>query len=191
MTWWQNEPMNQQPWNKHNLSELLRSPNQKGKCKHWYSCHSSSDIARRVNMNLNARINNIKIQLSTNCMPDSWEEHVPLWRHQMEIFSTLLALCAGNSSVNSPHKGQWRGALMFSLMCVWTNSWSNNGYAGDLRRHHVHYEVTVILLRVSAILEVLQTAQYISLDNWTRQLLSHSSVSIIPVLCKKLTIIYL
>ena len=37
------------------------------------------------------------------------------WRHQMETFSALLALCAGNSPVpvNSPHKGQWRGALMF------------------------------------------------------------------------------
>ena len=37
------------------------------------------------------------------------------WRHQMETFSALLALCAGNSSVpvNSLHKGQWRGALIF------------------------------------------------------------------------------
>ena len=25
------------------------------------------------------------------------------------------------SPVNSPHKGQWRGALMFSLICVWIN----------------------------------------------------------------------
>ena len=33
------------------------------------------------------------------------------WRHQMETFSALLAICAGNS----PHKGQWRGALMFFL----------------------------------------------------------------------------
>ena len=40
------------------------------------------------------------------------------WRHQMETFSALLALCAGNSPVpvNSQHKGQWRGALMFSLI---------------------------------------------------------------------------
>ena len=29
------------------------------------------------------------------------------------------------SPVNSPHKGQWRGALMFSLICVWINSWIN------------------------------------------------------------------
>ena len=33
----------------------------------------------------------------------------------------------------SPHKGQWRGALTFSLICAWTNSWVNNRDAGDLR----------------------------------------------------------
>ena len=27
------------------------------------------------------------------------------------------------SPVTSPHKGQWRGALMFSLICDWINSW--------------------------------------------------------------------
>ena len=30
------------------------------------------------------------------------------------------------SSVNSPHTNQWRGALMFSSICVWTNGWVNN-----------------------------------------------------------------
>ena len=39
------------------------------------------------------------------------------------------------SLVNSPHKGQWRGALMFSLICVWINGWVNNREAGDLRRY--------------------------------------------------------
>ena len=29
------------------------------------------------------------------------------------------------SLVNSPHKGQWRGALMFSLNCAWINGWVN------------------------------------------------------------------
>ena len=28
--------------------------------------------------------------------------------------------------VNSPHKGQRRGALMFSLICTWINAWVNN-----------------------------------------------------------------
>ena len=27
---------------------------------------------------------------------------------------------------NSLHKGQWHGALMFSLICVWINAWENN-----------------------------------------------------------------
>ena len=69
-----------------------------------------------------------------------------MWRHQMETFSALLAICAGNSPVpvNSPHKGQWHGAFMFSLICVWINGWVNNREAGDLRRHRAHYDVTVM-----------------------------------------------
>ena len=46
--------------------------------------------------------------------------------------------------VNSPHKGQGRGALMFSLICAWINDWVNNREAGDLRRHRNHYDVNVI-----------------------------------------------
>ena len=47
------------------------------------------------------------------------------------------------SPVNSPHKGQGRGALIFSLTCVWINGWVNNREAGDLRRYLAHYDVTV------------------------------------------------
>ena len=46
--------------------------------------------------------------------------------------------------VNSPHKGQWRGALIFSLISAWINGWVNNPEAGDLRRHHAHYDVIVM-----------------------------------------------
>ena len=46
--------------------------------------------------------------------------------------------------VNSPHKGQWRGALMFSLFCVWINDWVNNREASDLRRYLVHYDVSAM-----------------------------------------------
>ena len=62
--------------------------------------------------------------------------------------SASLAICAGNSPVpvNSPHKGQWRGALMFSLICVWINGWVNNREAGDLRRYRVHYDVIVMII---------------------------------------------
>ena len=75
----------------------------------------------------------------------------PWWRHQMETFSALLAICAGirRSPVNSPHKGQWRGMLVFSLICVWINGWVNNREAGDWRRYRAHYDVTVMLRRTS------------------------------------------
>ena len=48
------------------------------------------------------------------------------------------------SPVNFPHKGQWRGALMFSLICAWINAWVNNREAGDLRRYRAHCDVTVM-----------------------------------------------
>ena len=48
------------------------------------------------------------------------------------------------SPVNSPHKGQWRRALIFSLICSWINGWVNNGDAGDLICHRAHFDVTVM-----------------------------------------------
>ena len=52
------------------------------------------------------------------------------------------------SLVDSPHKGEWRGALMFSLICASTNSWTNNWDTGDLRCHCTHYDVTEIYIPV-------------------------------------------
>ena len=48
------------------------------------------------------------------------------------------------SPVNSPHKGQWRWALMFTLICAWINGWVNNREVGDLRCHRAHYDVIVM-----------------------------------------------
>ena len=75
-----------------------------------------------------------------------WYHWIPWWRHQMETFSALLALCVGNSlsPVNSPRKGLWRGALILSLICAWINGWVNDRKAGGLRRHRVHYDATVM-----------------------------------------------
>ena len=49
--------------------------------------------------------------------------------------------------MNSPHKGRWGGASMFSLICAWTNGWANNRDAGDVGRHRIHYDVTVMMAR--------------------------------------------
>ena len=78
------------------------------------------------------------------------------WRQQIETFSALLAICAGihRPPVNSPHKGQWRGALMFSWICFWINGWVNNREVGDLRR----YDVTVVCVDWDFISSVIKTS---------------------------------
>ena len=48
------------------------------------------------------------------------------------------------SSLNSPHKTQWRGALMFSLICAWINGSVNNCKAGGLGCHRAHYDFIVM-----------------------------------------------
>ena len=65
----------------------------------------------------------------------------------METFSALLAICSWNAPVigEFPHKGQWRGAMMFSLICTWINGWVNSCEAGNMRRHRAHYNVTLMI----------------------------------------------
>ena len=48
------------------------------------------------------------------------------------------------SLMNCPHKGQWRGYLMFPLICARTNGWVNNRDVGDLGRHSAHYDIIVM-----------------------------------------------
>ena len=48
------------------------------------------------------------------------------------------------SPMNSPHKGQWRGAWMFSLICAWTENWVNTWDTGDLRCHRSHYDLNIM-----------------------------------------------
>ena len=68
------------------------------------------------------------------------------WRHQREHFPRYWPFVRGIhwSPVNSPYKGQWRWALMSSLICARISGWVNNGEAGDLRRHHAHYDVNIM-----------------------------------------------
>ena len=70
------------------------------------------------------------------------------WRHQMETFSALLAICVGNSPVNSRHKGQWRGPLIFTLIYAWINAWVNIGKTGDLRRQRAHSDIMVMFMHL-------------------------------------------
>ena len=68
------------------------------------------------------------------------------WRHQMETFSVLLDICAGKSPITGKFPAQRPVTRSFriSLTCAWTYGCVNNRDAGDLRRHRVHYDVTVM-----------------------------------------------
>ena len=66
------------------------------------------------------------------------------WKHFPRYWPYVRRI--HRSPVNSPHKGQWRGALMFSLICAWINGSVNNHEAGDLWRICAHYDVTVMCL---------------------------------------------
>ena len=67
------------------------------------------------------------------------------WRHQMKIFSAWLAFCgeiAGHWWI--PLTKASDAEFWWFFLCAWTNGWINNRDAGDLSRHHAHYDVTVV-----------------------------------------------
>ena len=66
----------------------------------------------------------------------------------METYSALLAICVGNSPVTGEFPTQRPVTRIFDVFfdLRLIKSWENNREAGDLRRHHVHYDVTVMLV---------------------------------------------
>ena len=70
-------------------------------------------------------------------------DDVTKWKHFPRYWPFVRGIHRG--PVNSPHKGQWRGALMLTLICARINGWVNNREAGDLRRYRPHCDVIVML----------------------------------------------
>ena len=64
------------------------------------------------------------------------------WKHFPRYWPFVRGI--QRSPVNSPHKSQWRGALIFSLISAWRNGWVNNDEGGDFRSHRAHYDVIVM-----------------------------------------------
>ena len=83
-----------------------------------------------------------------SCRTYPWNTHqqchddVIKWKHFPRCWPFVWGI--HRCPVNSPHKGQWRGALMLSLICTRINGWVNKCEAGDLRRYRIHYDVTVM-----------------------------------------------
>ena len=83
----------------------------------------------------------------TECITSRWKanpshDDVIKWKHFPRHWPFERGI--HRSPVNSPHKGQWRGALIFSLIHTWTNGCINNCYVGYLRVQRAYYDVTVM-----------------------------------------------
>ena len=75
--------------------------------------------------------------------PQASHDDVIKWKHFPRYWPFVRGI--HRSPAISPHKGQWRGALVFSLICAWINGCVNNREACDLRRNRVHYDVIVMI----------------------------------------------
>ena len=88
------------------------------------------------------------LHLSTLHIFHSHLNDVIIWKHFPRYWPFVRGI--HRSPVDSPHKDHWRGALIFSSICAWINGWVYNREAGDLKRHHTHYDVTVMLFSFSS-----------------------------------------
>ena len=75
--------------------------------------------------------------------------HWSWWRHQMEPFPRYWPFVWGihRSPVDSSHKGQWRGTLMFALICASANGWANNRFETPSRLLWRHCNVKILSAR--------------------------------------------
>ena len=94
---------------------------------------------------------------------DSW------WRHQMETFSALLAICAGNSPISGEFPAQrpvTRSFGVFFDLCP-ISDWVNNREAGDLRRSRAHYDVIVMYPVKIQVAMITTSVNPLSTKDWT------------------------
>ena len=101
----------------------------------------SREISKLQHMGLKVSVTSEIWQVPTGCLI-SEHDNVIKWKH----FPRYWPLVRGihKSPVNSPHKGQWRGALILVLICACPSGWGNSREAGDLRRHRAQYDIIVM-----------------------------------------------
>ena len=98
-------------------------------------------------------------------VPHNQHGDVMKWKHFPRNCPSVRRI--HRSPVNSPHKGQWRRALMFSLICVWINGWVNNREAGDLRRHRAHYDFIVMNEAILKEMDIILWRRLEKIPWWT------------------------
>ena len=96
------------------------------RCRMWCCCNGDAILYESLRLYRSVKIHDDVIK----------------WKHFPRHWPFVRGI--HRSPVNSPHKGQWRWAFMFSLICARIIDWVNNREAGDLRRRRAHYDVTVM-----------------------------------------------
>ena len=109
--------------------------------QHWDGANRWNSLSWKTRTCLTYIVSHSLHRISSHGI-DHLHDDVIKWIHFMRYWPFMRGIHW--SPVNSPRKGQWRGALMYSMICVWINGWVNNREAGDLRRYRTHYDVTVM-----------------------------------------------
>ena len=99
---------------------------------HWCGFKRASEVTLKDTVKLPA--------LNHNKIPQ--HDDVIKWEHFLHYWPFVRGI--HRSPLDSPHKGQWCWALMFSLICARTNGWTNNRDPGGLRHHRTHYDISVM-----------------------------------------------
>ena len=127
-----------------NMSFFYQSPNHASLASHAsYACLIG--YIGRAYVNISRLLRKLPRLILDMCFIKGSNVHddVIKWKHFLLCWPFVRGIY--RSSLNYPHKGQWSGALIFSLNCARINGWVNNGEAGDLRRNRAHHDVTVML----------------------------------------------
>ena len=111
----------------------------------WCTSRTRSEKMRTLNDSLN-----VLVELHALVHRCLYHDDVIKWNHFPRYWPFVRGI--HRWPVNSPHKGQWRRALMFSSICAWANGWENNRDAGHLRHHRALDDVTMIHIIIVIIL---------------------------------------
>ena len=108
------------------------SQDEVSKTKHWHTRLLEFGKEHSYALVTELMSREIRVSITRYCKNSRWPCHhddVIKWKHFPRYWPFVRGI--HRSPVNSPHKGQWRGALMFPLICARINRWVNNRKAGD------------------------------------------------------------
>ena len=125
------------------VDPIITLTNTAHKNKPWWLDSSYIFVKYTIHSSLAESLRNIKYTQVSQCNKKlTSHDGVIKWKYFRRYWPFVRGI--HRSPINSPQKGQWRGALMFSLICPSSNSWVNHRDDGDLRRHRAHCNVFVM-----------------------------------------------